>query len=187
MPQVTFAPRAIRDPDRLRAFLRPESADAARRAGEAVRQSVRILGGHARLGRMVDDPPEEFREWLIEFGDSGYVVRYRIDKAAVTILAIRRRKEAEQPERAPRKPRHRERFAEIREGVRTPGCLFRSAPPAARRDTSGKGLASRRSRLSPPPPRIMESNGHMPAPRRISRFPGHAVAACRRRYGSARR
>lgn len=94
MPQVIFAPQAIRDLRKHRDFLRPKSADAARRAGEAIREGVRILGAHARLGRMVDDLPEEFREWIIDFGDSGYVVRYRIDEAAVTILAIRHQKEA---------------------------------------------------------------------------------------------
>lgn len=90
---MIFAPRAIRDLQRLREFLRPRSADAARRAGEAIRKGVKILGAHPRLGRMVDDLPEEFREWLIDFGDSGYVVRYRVDEAAVTILSIRHQKE----------------------------------------------------------------------------------------------
>lgn len=94
MPQVTFAPAAIRDLQRLRDFLRPKSTDAARRAGEAIRQGVKILGAHPRLGRVVDDLPEEFREWLIDFGDSGYVVRYRIDDEAVTILKVRHQKEA---------------------------------------------------------------------------------------------
>jgi plasmid stabilization system protein ParE len=94
MPQVIFAPAAIRDLQRLRDFLRPKNADAARRAGEAIRQGVKILGEHPRLGRMIDDLPEEFREWLIDFGDSGYVVRYRIGGDAVIILAIRHQKEA---------------------------------------------------------------------------------------------
>ncbi|WP_291733731.1 type II toxin-antitoxin system RelE/ParE family toxin [Leisingera sp. F5] len=94
MPQVIFAPAAIRDLQRLRDFLRPKNADAARRAGEAIRQGVKILGAHPRLGRMVDDLPEEFREWLIDFGDSGYVARYRIGGDAVIILAIRHQKEA---------------------------------------------------------------------------------------------
>ncbi|MFO8127330.1 type II toxin-antitoxin system RelE/ParE family toxin [Yoonia sp.] len=94
MPRVIFAPRAIRDLQRLRGFLRPKSAEAARRAGEAIRQGVRILGEHPHLGRMVDDLTEEFREWFIDFGDSGYVVRYRVDESAVTILAIRHQKEA---------------------------------------------------------------------------------------------
>ncbi len=94
MPQVTFAPAAIRDLQRLREFLRPKSADASKRAGEVIRRGVEILGSHPRLGRMVDDLPEQFREWLIDFGDSGYVVRYRIDDDAVTILVIRHQKEA---------------------------------------------------------------------------------------------
>lgn len=90
---MIFAPAAIRDLQRLREFLRQKSADATLRAGEAIRQGVKILGTHPRLGRMVDDLPEEFREWLIDFGDSGYVARYRIDDDAVTILAIRHQKE----------------------------------------------------------------------------------------------
>lgn len=94
MPQVIFAPAAIRDLQRLREFLRPKSMDAAQRAGEAIRQGVMILGAHPRLGRTVEDLPEAFREWLIDFGNSGYVVRYRIDGDAVTILAIRHQKEA---------------------------------------------------------------------------------------------
>lgn len=94
MPQVIFSPAAVRDLQRLRRFLRPKSADVARRAGEAIRQGVKILGTQPRLGRMVDDLPEEFREWLIDFGDSGYVVRYRLDDDAVTILALRHQKEA---------------------------------------------------------------------------------------------
>ncbi len=94
MSQVIFAPAAIRDLQRLRDFLRPKNADAARRAGEAIRQGVQILGEHPRMGRLVEDLPEQYREWLIDFGDSGYVARYRIDDAAVTILAVRHQKEA---------------------------------------------------------------------------------------------
>jgi len=94
MSQVKFAPAAIRDLQRLRDFLRPKNADAAHRAGNAIRQGVKILCAQPRLGRMTDDLPEQFREWPIDFGDSGYVVRYRISDDAVTILAIRHQKEA---------------------------------------------------------------------------------------------
>lgn len=97
MPQVVFAPAALRDLQRLRDFLRPKSAEAARWSGEAIREGVKILSAHPGLGRMVDDLPEQFREWLIEFGDSGYVVRYRISAETVTILAIRHQKEAGYP------------------------------------------------------------------------------------------
>lgn len=84
----------MRDLQRLRDFLRTKDPDAARRAGDTIRQGVAILGAHPRLGRMLDDLPEQFREWLIDFGDSGYVARYRIEAETVTILAIRHQKEA---------------------------------------------------------------------------------------------
>ncbi|WP_081581701.1 type II toxin-antitoxin system RelE/ParE family toxin [Pararhodospirillum photometricum] len=94
MSQVRFAPAAIRDLQRLRDFLRPKNPDAARRAGEAIRQGVKILSIHPHLGRMIDDLPEQFREWLIDFGESGYVARYRIDEDAVIILVIRHQRES---------------------------------------------------------------------------------------------
>ena len=36
----------------------------------------------------------EFREWLIEFGASGYVAMYRWDGETAVVLAIRHQKEA---------------------------------------------------------------------------------------------
>lgn len=94
MPAVIFAPAAIRDLERLREFLRTKNPQAAKRAGEAISQGVRILGLQPHLGRSVEDLPEEFREWLIDFGDSGYVARYRLDGEAVVILALRHQREA---------------------------------------------------------------------------------------------
>ncbi len=94
MPRIIFAPAAIRDLQRLRDFLQPKDAEAARRAGEAIRQGVKVLGAYPRMGRMADDLPEQYREWPIDFGDSGYVARYRVDDDVVTILAIRHQKEA---------------------------------------------------------------------------------------------
>ncbi|WP_447704811.1 type II toxin-antitoxin system RelE/ParE family toxin [Methylobacterium brachiatum] len=43
---------------------------------------------------MIEDLPEQYRDWLIDFGDSGYVARYRVDDDVVTILAVRHQKEA---------------------------------------------------------------------------------------------
>ena len=94
MPQVRYAPGAIRDLQRLREFLRPKNPAAAKRAGETILQAIRILGRQPHIGRPIEDLPEEFREWVIEFGDSGYVARYRIDEDVVTVLAIRHQREA---------------------------------------------------------------------------------------------
>ncbi|MEY4982326.1 MAG: hypothetical protein RIR62_592 [Pseudomonadota bacterium] len=94
MPTVVFAPVAIRDLERLRAFLRTKNPDAARRAGEAIRKGVLILGSQPRLGRPIHDFPDDFREWPIDFGDSGFIARYRFDETRVVILTIRHQKEA---------------------------------------------------------------------------------------------
>ncbi len=45
------------------------------------------------IGRPIDDMPTEFRDWIIDFGDSGYVVRYRIESELVIILAVRHQRE----------------------------------------------------------------------------------------------
>ncbi|AIW17384.1 type II toxin-antitoxin system RelE/ParE family toxin [Vibrio tubiashii] len=94
MSQVIFAPAAIQDLERLREFLRPKNPTAAERAAKAIIQGVQALGELPRIGRPIEDMPEEFRDWLIDFGDSGYVARYRIDGDTVVVLAIRHQKEA---------------------------------------------------------------------------------------------
>lgn len=93
MPTVVFAPAAIRDLERLREFLRTKNPQAAQRAADAILRGVRILGAQPHLGRPVEDLPEEFREWLIDFGDSGYIARYRLHGEAVIILAVRHQRE----------------------------------------------------------------------------------------------
>ncbi|RLQ21723.1 type II toxin-antitoxin system RelE/ParE family toxin [Seongchinamella sediminis] len=94
MPRVIYAPAAIRDLERLRAFLRHRNPAAAKRAAQAITQGVRALGLQPHIGRLIDDLPEQFRDWPIDFGDSGYIARYRIDGNTVVILAIRHQKEA---------------------------------------------------------------------------------------------
>jgi plasmid stabilization system protein ParE len=93
MPQVRFAPGAIRDLQRLREFLRPKNPAAARRAAQAILKAVQVLGLQPQIGRPVADMPDEYREWPIDFGDSGYLARYRFEGESVTILALRHQKE----------------------------------------------------------------------------------------------
>ena len=94
MPQIVFSQAAVRDLERLRKFLQPKSPLAAKRAAEAILTGVQALGAHPKLGRLIDDLPDQYREWLIDFGDSGYITPYRIDEDVVTILAVRHQKEA---------------------------------------------------------------------------------------------
>ena len=94
MSRLIWSPAALLDVQRLYRFLAPKNIDAAKRAVTAVRQGMKLLSQQPRMGRPIDDMPHEFREWIIDFGDSGYIVRYRLYVDDVTILAVRHQKEA---------------------------------------------------------------------------------------------
>ena len=93
MSRLIWSQLALLDVQRLYRFLAPKNLDAAKRSVKAIRQGVKVLGQQPGIGRPIEDMPEEFREWIIDFGESGYVARYRIDVNAVTILAVRHQKE----------------------------------------------------------------------------------------------
>ena len=65
---------------------------------EFVRSAVRFpdLSGDAcpEMGRPVDDMEPEYREWLIDFGDSGYVALYHYDGTTAIIVAVRHQRES---------------------------------------------------------------------------------------------
>jgi len=52
-------------------------------------KSVQVLALQPQMGRTVEEMSEEYREWVIDFGASGYVARYRFDGETVIILAVR--------------------------------------------------------------------------------------------------
>ncbi|BDU56876.1 type II toxin-antitoxin system RelE/ParE family toxin [Limnohabitans sp. TEGF004] len=93
MSRLIWSQPALLNVQRLYRFLAAKNLDAAKRAVKAIRHGVKVLGQQPGVGRPVEDMPDEFREWIIDFGDSGYVARYRIDSDAVTILAVRHQKE----------------------------------------------------------------------------------------------
>lgn len=93
MPQVRFAPAALQDLNRLREFLRPKSLSAAQRAAATIIKTIQLLDQHPQIGRLVEDMAPEFRELVIDFGDSGYVALYRISVDGVTVLAVRHQRE----------------------------------------------------------------------------------------------
>ncbi|HBO5344030.1 TPA: type II toxin-antitoxin system RelE/ParE family toxin [Pseudomonas aeruginosa] len=94
MPRLIWTPPALADVQRLYRFLAPKDADAAQRAVKAIRAGVKILAHQPRIGRPVEDMEPEFREWLIDFGNSGYVALYCFDGENIAILAVRHQKEA---------------------------------------------------------------------------------------------
>lgn len=79
---------------RLYRFLATKNIDAAKRADKAVRQGVQVLRLQPGVGCPIEDMLVEFRKWIIDFGDSGYLASYRIAANVVVILAVRHQKEA---------------------------------------------------------------------------------------------
>jgi plasmid stabilization system protein ParE len=94
MPRLIWSPPALQDVQRLLRFLAEKNPDAARRAVQAIRQSVKVLAKQPGIGRPAQDMEPEFREWLIDFGDSGFVVMYRFDGRTGVLLALRQQREA---------------------------------------------------------------------------------------------
>ena len=93
MSRLIWSPSALLDVQRLYRFLAPKNPEAAKRAVQAIRQGVKVLEQQPGLGRPVEDMDDEFRDWIIDFGESGYVARYRVDQQSITILAVRHQKE----------------------------------------------------------------------------------------------
>jgi plasmid stabilization system protein ParE len=94
MPRLKWSPHSLRDVARLHDFLAVKSPDAAKRAVQAIRQGLKLLGKHPEMGRPVEEMPTEFREWVIEFGGGAYVALYHYDGKEVVILAVRHGREA---------------------------------------------------------------------------------------------
>jgi plasmid stabilization system protein ParE len=92
MPRLKWSEAALRDVDRLYNFIAPNSREAASRA---IREGVKLLGSHPEIGRPIEELPQEFREWMIEFGASAYVVLYHYDGKELVLLAVRHGREAD--------------------------------------------------------------------------------------------
>ena len=93
MSRLIWSPAALLDVKQLYDFLKPKDLAAAKRAVKAIRQGVKVLEKQWGVGRPVGDMEDELRDWIIDFGGSGYVVRYRVDQSFVTVLAVRHQKE----------------------------------------------------------------------------------------------
>ena len=94
MPRLIWSLPALAGVQRTYRFLAEKNEASAKRALKAIREGVVTLAAHPQIGRVAEDMDEVFRDWPINFGDSGYVVRYRFNGNEVTILAVRHQKEA---------------------------------------------------------------------------------------------
>ena len=93
MPRLIWSPAALLDLQRLYRFLASNNIDAAKRAIRTIRDGMKVITKQPGIGRPTADMEPEFREWLIDFGDSGYVVLYRYDGENAVILAVRHQRE----------------------------------------------------------------------------------------------
>ena len=93
MSRLIWSPPALLDVQRLYRFLAPKNIDAAKRAVKELRGGVKVLALQPGIGRPVEDMEPQYREWLINFGDSGYIVLYCYERDVATILAVRHQKE----------------------------------------------------------------------------------------------
>jgi plasmid stabilization system protein ParE len=94
MSRLIWSLPALQDVQPLHRFLAGKNADAARRAVKAIRESVKVLAHRPGIGRPAEDMEPEYREWIIDFGDSGYVALYHYDGETAVILGVRHQKEA---------------------------------------------------------------------------------------------
>ena len=94
MSRLVWAPRSRLDLLRLHTFLAAKNTEAASRAIKTLRQGLKILEKYPEIGRPVPEYSEEYREWVIEFGQAAYVALYHYNGKQVTILALRHGREA---------------------------------------------------------------------------------------------
>lgn len=94
MSRLIWSPPALQDVQRLYRFLATQHLGAAQRAVRRIRESVKILAYQPEIGRPVENMEPEYREWLIDFGDSGYIALYHFDGDKAVIVAVRHQKEA---------------------------------------------------------------------------------------------
>jgi len=93
MPRLIWSESALRDVQRLYRFLADNNSEAAKRVVKAIRASVRVIAQHPEIGRPAEGMEPEYREWVIAFGDSGYIALYRYEGETALIVAIRHQKE----------------------------------------------------------------------------------------------
>ena len=95
MSRLIWSSAALHDVLRLYRFLAAKNRHAAKLATTAIREGVQIIADQPGIGRPVDEMEPEYRQWMIDFGDSGYVVLYRCNsRNSAVILAVRHQREA---------------------------------------------------------------------------------------------
>ena len=88
MSRVAWTQFALEDLQRLRTFLRPKSAAAARHAADAIIDAVQGACSASVYGAG-GTGPAGVSGTINRFGSIGYVALYRVDCEQVTVVALR--------------------------------------------------------------------------------------------------
>jgi plasmid stabilization system protein ParE len=94
MPRLIWSPASLADIHRLYLFLEAKDAQAAGQAVRAIRREANILDSQPQAGRPMEGMDPEFREWLVDFGNSGYIILYHFDGETAVVLRVRHQREA---------------------------------------------------------------------------------------------
>ncbi len=97
MPPVVFTAPAIQSLEEVRKFLRTYDAEVAENALNNIQSSIFSLKTFPHKGRPARLLGEGVRELLVPFGNSGYLVAYRVLEQKIIILMVRHQKEREYP------------------------------------------------------------------------------------------
>jgi plasmid stabilization system protein ParE len=90
---IVYSRHALSGVDRIFDFLAASDDAAARRAIRSIVSGVTVLAEHPLVGRPVSDA---LRALVVSFGNSGYVVLYRVRPRLlrVDVLSVRHQREA---------------------------------------------------------------------------------------------
>lgn len=91
--EIVWLPGATKDLDRLRNFIKSENPRAAQHAAKRIVEGVNILQEKPEAGVPVDNLMD-YRDLMLTFGASEYVIRYRREKVnRVVIVRVSHSKE----------------------------------------------------------------------------------------------
>lgn len=94
MASLRFTPAALRDLERLAAFLRQSDPETADETIPLILDGLKVLATHPLIGRPIDS---RRRELLVFRGRTGYVAQYSFSPAddEVILLAVRHQREVD--------------------------------------------------------------------------------------------
>lgn len=94
MPRLIWSPPALQAVQRLYRHRVEKNPGAAARTAPAHRAGVKVIAQQPGIGRPVEEMDAEYRQWPIDFGDSGYLALYRWTGSTAVIPAVRHPREA---------------------------------------------------------------------------------------------